>query len=83
MLKENVYVRGLFQKPFLMAFLKQNSTADIFLGKFWLFLEKLFHKAPLNNWLRKVFILLVSQLLIVPSVELHKVMCQSVIGELL
>ena len=43
------YVKVLFQKPFLMGFLKRNSTADIFLGTFRLFLEKLFHKAPLND----------------------------------
>ena len=38
-----------FQKPFLMTFLKRNSTADIFLGMFRLFFQKLFHKAPLND----------------------------------
>ena len=33
------------------------STTDIFLGMFRLILEKLFRKAPLNDWLGKVFIL--------------------------
>ena len=40
-----------------MAFLKRNSTAEIFLGMFRFFTEKLFHKDPLNDWLGKVFIL--------------------------
>ena len=60
-----------------IAFLKQNSTADIFLEMFRLFLKKLFHKAPLNDSSGKDFILFT------PWAGLHKVRCQSVIGELL
>ena len=66
-----------------MVFLKWNSTADIFPGMSRLFLEKLFHKVPLNNWSGRSLYRLVSQLLIVPWAGLHKAMCQSVIGELL
>ena len=39
--------KHLSQKPFLMAFLKRNSTADIFPGMFRLFWGKFFHKASL------------------------------------
>ena len=39
-MKENTYVRVLFPKAFHMAFLKRNSTTDISLGIFRLFLEK-------------------------------------------
>ena len=56
-LKENTYIRNLVQKPFLMALLKRYSTDDIFLRMFRLFLDKLFHKAPLNDVLGRVSIL--------------------------
>ena len=64
-----------------MTLLKVNCAADIFLGMSQLFLDKLFLKAPLKNWLVRVFIFLISQITIA-STGLHKNNCQSVIREI-
>ena len=69
--------QGTHLETFPYGLLKTELHRWHFLGMFRVFLEKLFHKAPLNYWLGKV------QLLIVPWVGLHKIMCQSVIGKLL
>ena len=71
--KENaeVRVRDLLQKLFLQALLKRDSTTDILLGMFLLFLKKLSRKALLKNMLGGIFICLVKRV-IFPWTGLHK-----------
>ena len=78
--KENARVRfrALLEKLLLEALLKRDSTTDILLGMFLLFLKKLSRKALLKNMLGGIFICLVRRV-IFPWTGLHKDNCQSLL----
>ena len=58
---------------------KQGWTADIFFGKFRLFLVKQFHKTSLNDWLERVLICLVSQIIIASAGQMLKCVRKSTV----